>query len=44
MMNEVIKNLYFVGSSVQPGTGVFMVLISSKLVAEEILRCYTQGK
>jgi phytoene desaturase len=33
-----VKNLYFVGSSVHPGTGVSMVLISSKLVSEEVLR------
>lgn len=33
-----VKNLYFVGSSVHPGTGVSMVLLSSKLVTEEILK------
>ena len=33
-----VKNLYFVGSSVQPGTGVSIVLLSSKLVAEEVLK------
>ncbi|MGH4118909.1 phytoene desaturase family protein [Clostridium sp.] len=39
-----VKNLYFVGSSVHPGTGVSMVLISSKLVAEEVLRCHPHCK
>jgi phytoene desaturase len=33
-----VKNLWFVGSSVHPGTGVSMVLLSSKLVSEEILK------
>ena len=33
-----VKNLYFVGSSVHPGTGVSMVLLSSKLTAEEVLK------
>ncbi|MGV8980832.1 phytoene desaturase family protein [Clostridium sp.] len=33
-----VNNLYFVGSSVQPGTGISIVLISSKLVAEEIIK------
>ncbi|MCJ7688589.1 MAG: FAD-dependent oxidoreductase, partial [Clostridiaceae bacterium] len=33
-----IKNLYFVGSSVHPGTGVSIVLLSSKLVVQEILK------
>jgi len=36
--SPTVKNLYFVGSSVHPGTGVSMVLLSSKLVAEEILK------
>jgi phytoene desaturase len=31
-----LGNLYFVGASTQPGTGVPMVLISGKLVAERI--------
>ena len=35
---DTVKNLYFVGSSVHPGTGVSMVLLSSKLVAEEIFK------
>ncbi|MFT5872312.1 MAG: phytoene desaturase [Clostridium sp.] len=33
-----VKNLYFVGSSVHPGTGVSIVLLSSKLLAEEVLK------
>lgn len=32
------KNLFFVGSSTHPGPGVSLVLNSSKLVAEEILK------
>lgn len=32
-----VKNLYFVGSSVHPGPGVSIVLLSSKLVTQEIL-------
>ncbi len=36
--SQNIKNLYFVGSSVHPGTGVSIVLFSSKLVVEEILK------
>lgn len=35
-----VQNLYFVGSSVHPGTGASIVLLSSKLVVEEILREY----
>ena len=31
-----IGNLYFVGASTHPGTGIPMVLISGKLVAERI--------
>lgn len=38
-----VKNLYFVGSSVNPGTGISIVLISSKLVAEEIIKCHPRG-
>ena len=33
-----IKNLYFVGDSVQPGAGISMVLISSKIAVEEIVK------
>ncbi len=32
------RNLYFVGSSTHPGTGVPMVLVSSRFAAERILR------
>ena len=39
-----VKNLYFVGSSVQPGTGVSIVLLSSKLVAQEIIKSHECGK
>lgn len=39
-----VKNLYFVGSSVQPGTGVSVVLLSSKLVAEEVIKCHPSCK
>jgi len=31
------KNLYFVGASTHPGTGVPIVLISARLVMERIL-------
>ena len=34
---NTMENLYFVGDSVHPGTGISMVLLSSKLVTEEIL-------
>jgi phytoene desaturase len=34
--HAAIGNLYFVGASTHPGTGVPMVLISGKLVAERI--------
>ena len=33
-----VKNLYFVGNSVHPGPGVSIVLLSSKLVVQEILK------
>jgi len=33
-----VKHLYFVGSSVHPGPGVSIVLLSSKLVVQEILK------
>jgi phytoene desaturase len=36
--SEEVENLYFVGSSVHPGSGASIVLIGSKLVAEEIMR------
>lgn len=36
--SEDVENLYFVGSSIQPGPGASIVLIGSKLVAEEIMK------
>lgn len=36
--SDKVKNLYFVGSSVHPGPGVSIVLLSSKLVTREILK------
>lgn len=35
---NTIKNLYFVGASTHPGTGVSMVLKSSKICVKEILK------
>lgn len=35
--DELFKNLYYVGASTVPGTGLPMVVISSKLVTERIL-------
>lgn len=35
--DEIFKNLYYVGASTTPGTGLPMVVISSKLVTERIL-------
>lgn len=32
-----VKNLFFVGASTQPGTGVPMVMLSAKLVAERVM-------
>ncbi|SHH92392.1 phytoene desaturase family protein [Clostridium grantii] len=37
LKSDTIKNLYFVGSSVHPGPGVSIVLLSSKLLVQEIL-------
>jgi phytoene desaturase len=34
--DEVYKNVYYVGSSTVPGTGLPMAVISSKLVTEKI--------
>jgi len=36
--SDNVDNLYFVGSSVHPGSGVSIVLLSSELVTEEILK------
>lgn len=38
LKSDQVKNLYFVGSSVHPGPGVSIVLLSSKLVVQEILK------
>lgn len=38
LKSDHVKNLYFVGSSVHPGPGVSIVLLSSKLVVQEILK------
>lgn len=38
LKSDRVKNLYFVGSSVHPGPGVSLVLLSSKLVVQEILK------
>jgi phytoene desaturase len=36
--DEVFDNLYYVGASTVPGTGLPIVVISSKLVTERILQ------
>jgi phytoene desaturase len=36
--DEVFKNVYYVGASTTPGTGLPIVVISSKLVTERILK------
>jgi phytoene desaturase len=33
-----VRNLFFVGASTQPGTGLPMVMLSARLVTERILR------
>jgi len=38
--DEVFRNLFYVGSSTVPGTGLPMAVISSKLVTERITRRY----
>ncbi|MCB0514705.1 MAG: phytoene desaturase family protein [Chitinophagales bacterium] len=38
--DEVFGNLYYVGASTTPGTGLPMVVISSKLVCERIFKDY----
>ncbi len=35
-VDKALKNLFFVGASTQPGTGIPMVMLSAKLVAERI--------
>lgn len=37
LKSDTVDNLYFVGQSVHPGPGVSLVLLSAKLVAENIL-------
>jgi phytoene desaturase len=36
--HRLFRNLFFVGGSTQPGSGIPLVLVSSKLVTEEILK------
>lgn len=38
-----IRNLYFAGASTQPGTGVPLVMLSGKIVAERIAREWAPG-
>ena len=38
--DEVFRNLFYVGASTIPGTGLPMVIISSKLVAERVEKYY----
>lgn len=38
-----VKNLFFVGASTQPGTGVPMVMLSARLVTERISQFATQA-
>jgi phytoene desaturase len=38
LKSDNVQNFYFVGNSVHPGPGVSIVLLSSKLVVEEILK------
>jgi phytoene desaturase len=33
-----VRNLFFVGASTQPGTGLPMVMLSAELVVERMLR------
>lgn len=37
LKSDTVENLYFVGQSVHPGPGASLVLLSSKLAAQEIL-------
>lgn len=39
LKSDIAKNLFFVGNSVHPGSGISLVLNSSKIVSEEILAC-----
>jgi phytoene desaturase len=38
MASKTVRNVYFVGASTRPGTGVPLVTIGAKLVAERIGR------
>ena len=38
MASKTVRNVYFVGASTRPGTGVPLVTIGAKLVAERIMR------
>lgn len=38
LKSDRVENLYFVGSSVHPGPGASLVLLSSKLVVQEIVK------
>lgn len=38
--SELFKNLYFVGASAHPGTGVPIVLCGAKLAEKQILKDY----
>jgi phytoene desaturase len=42
--DEEFSNLYYVGASTVPGTGLPIVVISSKLVTERILEDHGTGK
>jgi phytoene dehydrogenase-like protein len=37
--DEVFKNVFYVGASTIPGTGLPMVIISSKLALQRVERC-----
>ncbi len=39
-VDEKLRNLFYVGSSTVPGTGLPMAMISSRLVTEQIIRRY----
>ncbi|KAJ3285628.1 hypothetical protein HK104_009388 [Borealophlyctis nickersoniae] len=41
--HAVYGNLFFVGASTHPGTGVPIVLCGAKLVAQQILSCIHRG-
>lgn len=40
---KIFKNLYFVGASVQPGTGVPIVLCGAKLLTEQLCNRFLSG-